>query len=90
MILYDRLGQRRRTLSCTHRCAHPRIRHSYGARGDGLRHRPAIAYWNHAARRGCQSHRHRAGPIFCRILLWLIPHSLAEGYEVHIKALRNG
>ncbi len=25
-----------------------------------------------------------AGPIFGRILLWLIPHSLAEGYEVHM------
>ena len=24
------------------------------------------------------------GPIFGRILLWLIPHSLAEGYEVHM------
>ncbi|MBV8436245.1 MAG: ABC transporter permease [Silvibacterium sp.] len=26
-----------------------------------------------------------AGPIFGRILLWLIPHSLAEGYEVHME-----
>ena len=25
-----------------------------------------------------------AGPIFGRLLLWLIPHSLAEGYEVHM------
>ena len=25
-----------------------------------------------------------AGPIFGRILLWLIPHSLAEGYEIHM------
>ncbi len=25
-----------------------------------------------------------AGPIFGRILLWLIPHSLAEGFEVHM------
>jgi predicted permease len=25
-----------------------------------------------------------AGPLFGRLLLWLIPHSLAEGYEVHM------
>jgi predicted permease len=25
-----------------------------------------------------------AGPIFGRVLLWLIPHSLAEGYSVHM------
>jgi predicted permease len=25
-----------------------------------------------------------AGPVFGRVLLWLIPHSLAEGYTVHI------
>lgn len=25
-----------------------------------------------------------AGPLFGKLLLWLIPHSLAEGYEVHL------
>jgi predicted permease len=27
-----------------------------------------------------------AGPIFGKLLLWLIPHSLAEGYAVHLEA----
>jgi predicted permease len=27
------------------------------------------------------------GPLFGRLLLWLIPHSLAEGYEVHMDPL---
>lgn len=26
-----------------------------------------------------------AGPLFGKLLLWLIPHSLAEGYAVHLE-----